>query len=54
MSQEIKITERQISDLKEALQDNMLTVLDGLDDQFLNRVCGMIITTVDKNLKKQA
>ena len=50
----MEISEQQIKNLKECLQENILTVLDGMDDGFLTRVCGMIINTVDENLQNNS
>lgn len=37
--------------LKEELQYNLITYLDGMDNQILNDVCDIVIETIDNSLK---
>lgn len=37
--------------LKEELQHNLITYLDGMDNQIIDDVCDIIIETIDNSLK---
>jgi hypothetical protein len=38
-----------VEDLQEKLQENLITYLDGMPEEFIDKVCQIVVDTINEN-----